>query len=284
MSVSIVIPCYNNETTIGLVVQECLQYADSVIVVDDGSTDASASMAEIAGAKTISLGENRGVGYALRYGINVALNMGYTTIVILDGDGAHDPNDIPNLLITHTQNENILTIGDRWTYYDGHHIPSTKLWANEFASYLINCCANVNLYDVACGFRVLDKSILENLSASDGFDFLYTMIFAAQKLGKVSNRSVAVRYDANTLWITKYQELLNLLTACHNHTDNKDVKHQIDLIQKTVKEWKVLKVQIVHPSETKILIAHPLKGLGGYIFQKQHPAFFDLNTLDIIEL
>ncbi|MFB6216450.1 MAG: glycosyltransferase family 2 protein [Candidatus Aenigmatarchaeota archaeon] len=98
MSVAAVIPGYNEEGTIGMVVEETKKYVDRVFYVDDGSIDDSKKIAEENGASVISYGRNVGKGYAVRVGFRAALKEGYDRIVVLDSDGQHDPAYIPNFL------------------------------------------------------------------------------------------------------------------------------------------------------------------------------------------
>ncbi len=99
IKVLIVIPAYNEQGKIGRVVAKIPKDAcDGVVVVNDCSTDATAAEAELAGATTISHPVNRGVGAAIRSGIDHALTNDYDVVVVLSGDDQHDPNDLPGLL------------------------------------------------------------------------------------------------------------------------------------------------------------------------------------------
>ena len=95
MKFIIVIPAYNEEKAIEMVVKESLRYS-YVLVVDDGSRDHTSTYARDAGAEVIKHTRNRGKGAALKTGIEYALNKGYDAMVMLDGDGQHDPNLYPN--------------------------------------------------------------------------------------------------------------------------------------------------------------------------------------------
>src|SRR5436853_5176520 len=96
----VVIPALNEEASIAQVVKEVREALTDahIVVVDDGSTDRTRMLARAAGADVISLPFNIGVGGALRAGFRFALRFGYQTVVQVDGDGQHDPDDIPRLL------------------------------------------------------------------------------------------------------------------------------------------------------------------------------------------
>src|SRR5690349_12474402 len=88
------IPAHDEAARIGPVVAGALRHVP-VLVVDDGSSDATAATAATAGARVLSLDPNRGKGAALRAGFAVALDDGAEAVITLDGDGQHDPAEIP---------------------------------------------------------------------------------------------------------------------------------------------------------------------------------------------
>jgi len=94
-----VIPAYNEQGKIGRVVNKIPKYVcDGIVVVNDCSTDRTAEEAASAGATLVNHPVNRGVGAAIRSGIDYALSNSYDAVVVLSGDDQHDPNDLPGLL------------------------------------------------------------------------------------------------------------------------------------------------------------------------------------------
>src|SRR6185503_10177809 len=93
-----VIPAYRCAATIGAVARGVRQHLERVVVVDDGSDDATAAEAAAAGAQVERFASNRGKGAALLHGIAVALAGEPAAVLLLDGDGQHDPSDAPALL------------------------------------------------------------------------------------------------------------------------------------------------------------------------------------------
>ena len=91
-------PCLNEEQAIGNVVRKLKPWVDTVVVVDDGSTDRTAMVARLAGAIVLKHKKNQGAGAAIRTAIHYALRMRYPICVVLGGDDQDDPHEIPRLL------------------------------------------------------------------------------------------------------------------------------------------------------------------------------------------
>ena len=109
-----VFPALNDEKVIGSLVLRAKQYADRVIVVDDGSSDRTAEVAKLAGAEVIRLEHTTGKAYAILLGLRHALETGCSVAVILDADGHHDPREIPRLAGMVFDGQADLVIGSRY--------------------------------------------------------------------------------------------------------------------------------------------------------------------------
>jgi glycosyltransferase involved in cell wall biosynthesis len=110
--IAAILPAFNEEVSIGSMVLRARRYADRVIVVDDGSSDRTAEIAEQAGAEVIQHPENRGKGAALRTGFE-SLN-GEKIVVTMDTDGQHNPSDIPKLVEPILKGEADMVNGSRY--------------------------------------------------------------------------------------------------------------------------------------------------------------------------
>jgi glycosyltransferase involved in cell wall biosynthesis len=120
-----VVPAYDEEAAIGPVVEEIRAYDPSidVVVVDDGSSDGTAASAAAAGAAVVRLPFNLGIGAAVQTGFRYALEHGYEVAVRLDGDGQHDPAELPKLLEPLARGEADVVTGSRFRELDGGYRP-----------------------------------------------------------------------------------------------------------------------------------------------------------------
>ena len=148
-----VIPCFNEAKTIAPLIAAVSRQLPLVLVVDDGSTDGSAVLAENAGAMVIRHEHNRGKGAALRTGLSQVLERGFEWAVTLDGDGQHAPDDLPVFQHCAEQTGARLIIGNRM--HNAHAIPRLRRWVNRFMSRQLSRCAGRYLPDTQCGFRLI---------------------------------------------------------------------------------------------------------------------------------
>jgi len=132
MKVVVVIPAYNEVTTIHDVASRALAQLRDVIVVDDGSTDGTASALDGLPVTLISNPANLGKGASLWRGFAVALAEGADAVVTLDADAQHRPEDIPRLLAAEQAQPGSIVIGAR--LWDKGKVPPVRYFGNRFAS------------------------------------------------------------------------------------------------------------------------------------------------------
>jgi glycosyltransferase involved in cell wall biosynthesis len=114
MKIIVVIPAYNESRTIGAVIDDCKKYADEVIVANDGSADETESVARAHGARVVTHIVNRGYGAALKTGIIAALKRDADSVVTIDADGQHEPQEIQKIVAPLQNGEADIVIGNRF--------------------------------------------------------------------------------------------------------------------------------------------------------------------------
>jgi glycosyltransferase involved in cell wall biosynthesis len=155
-----VVPSYNEEASIGHVVRRLRADAPSfeVLVVDDGSTDATAQIAEEAGARVLRLPFNLGIGGAVQAGFKFALENGYEFAVQVDGDGQHDPAEIDKLEAAMRERNVDMVCGSRFLTAD-HQYPapiSRRTGIHVFA-FLLSRIVGQRVSDPTSGFRLINR-------------------------------------------------------------------------------------------------------------------------------
>lgn len=191
-----IIPAYNEGKTIGSVVLKTKTFVDEVLVVDDGSTDDTSLVAESAGATVFKMPKNSGKAAAILSGLDIMANDGYDAVVMLDGDGQHDPKHIPQLLQPILDNRAEMVIGSRFLE-GGKGIPTYRKAGQVVLNKATSFGAGIKITDSQSGFRALSKEALQNLDfVSHGYNIETDMIgcFADRGL-KITEVPIGVEYD-----------------------------------------------------------------------------------------
>lgn len=182
---AIVIPAFNEIRTIRDVAQRALAQLPTVIVVDDGSTDGTASALDGLAVVVVRNGANLGKAASLRAGAEEAIRLGAVAIITLDGDGQHRPEDIPRLLEAHAAAPDRLVIGSR--LHAKGEIPTARYRANRFANFWISWAAGYPIVDSQSGFRIypawLFSKVRVNSGKASSFVFESQILIEAARLG-----------------------------------------------------------------------------------------------------
>ena len=160
MNVIAVIPACNEEKYIENVVNETKKYVSQVIVVDDGSSDSTGDIAKEKGAIVLRHVINLGLGAALKTGCDAAAKLGAKIIVTLDGDGQHDPCEIPKLINALERNNTGIVFGER--RFDSS-MPFVKKVGNNFFRILSNYFFKIKLKDTQTGYRVFTAETYDKI-------------------------------------------------------------------------------------------------------------------------
>lgn len=171
MKTIVVIPAFNEEATVGQVVAEVAAVGLSSVVIDDGSTDATGSVATAAGARVITMPVNVGVGGALRAAFRYAIEQGAQRVVQVDADRQHDPAAIPTLVAAADDGGFELVVGSRFAA-PGYPAPRVRRLAMRILARVVSRRVGVRLDDVTSGFRVITEPLLSVFAAHYPADYL----------------------------------------------------------------------------------------------------------------
>ena len=177
----VVIPAFNAAETVADIVRRVKGQGLPVLVVDDGSSDQTASLAAAEGAIVISHLRNQGKGSALRTGFNYALRSSYDGVVTMDSDGQHDPGDIRRLIEAGERQHAGIVVGNRMANGPAM-MPRGRRWANQVMSRIVSSLSRQDIPDSQCGFRLIRKEVLDSVPLSaKAFDIETEVLLAAAK-------------------------------------------------------------------------------------------------------
>lgn len=195
--ITAVLPAYNEEVSIGSMVLCARQYADRVVVVDDGSHDRTSAVAEMAGAEVVRHPQNMGKGAALKTGFEVA--NGTDIIVTVDSDGQHDPAEIPKLVAPILSGEADVVIGSRYISGRKTSTPAYRRAGQMVLDRVTNMDSGLAITDTQSGFRAFASHTLDAFRFDEnGLGIESEMLVDAARAGfRIKEVEIGVRYDVN---------------------------------------------------------------------------------------
>jgi glycosyltransferase involved in cell wall biosynthesis len=198
-NVTVILPAFNEEISIGSVVLLTKYYADSVIVVDDGSSDRTAEIARKAGAEVIVHEVNKGKGAALKTGFEAANDMGADIIVTMDSDGQHNPAEIPKLVDPIIKGEADMVNGSRYLNGLGKNTPSYRRVGQTILDGATKLNSGLQVTDSQSGFRAFSASMKDIFRfKAKGMAIESEMLADAGKYGlRIAEVEIGVRYDVD---------------------------------------------------------------------------------------
>jgi glycosyltransferase involved in cell wall biosynthesis len=188
----VLIPAYNEEGAIGGVVNEvrAVMPGVPVLVVDDCSGDATIHISRAAGARVLSLPHHLGLGGAVQAGYMLAFELGYDYVIRVDGDGQHDPRDIPKMLETLEREKCEMVIGSRFVDGSGEHSGALRALGIVFFRAVLRPILGRPVHDPTSGFVGVNRTALSVFSRS--FPLEYPEIEALVVLQRKRFRFVEV--------------------------------------------------------------------------------------------
>jgi glycosyltransferase involved in cell wall biosynthesis len=180
-----IIPAYREEKHISDITRRARLQLDHVLVVDDGSDDATAQRAREAGAEVIVHNQNRGKGEAIKTGLRHWLDRQFTYVVILDADGQHRPEEVERFIAAAATADTgaAFFLGNRMNNLAG--MPFVRRVVNRYMSDRISRVCGQRIPDTQCGFRMLDRQLIPELlgGGGDRFDYETEMLIIASRKG-----------------------------------------------------------------------------------------------------
>ena len=212
--ITVLIPAFNAANTLDTLLARLTRYVppENVLVVNDGSTDETLNIAERRGIKVISLEKNQGKGAALRKGFNVLQNdPNVEDVVTLDADLQHRPEDISRFVQKKKQGGADIVIGLR--NRTGTRMPIHRVLSNAITSYLVSLRTRTNILDSQCGFRLIGKNVLLNVTIeSSGFEAETEFLIKAIKQGfKIEFAPIETIYSGEQSHMTNWKTTMNFM-------------------------------------------------------------------------
>ena len=210
-NVAALIPCYYEEKHIHEVATRSHKQLDTVLVVDDGSTDKTSDEARAAGVDLVKHEKNAGKGAAIKTGLRTLLaRENIEFILILDGDGQHLPEEIPRFLTAANNTGAPMIVGNRMG--DTRDMPFVRRMTNRYMSWTISRVIGQRVPDSQCGFRMFHRSLAAEFLAveSAAFDFETEMLaLAARKGCIIGAATVSTIYGDEVSKIHPVRDTLN---------------------------------------------------------------------------
>ncbi len=219
------IPAYNEESHIENLVKSAKNHVDQVIVCDDGSTDDTASIAKKAGATVISHKENQGYGAAIISLFDYARKNNAEIMITIDGDGQHNPDQIPLLLDTITQHNVDVVIGSRFLNQNTK-TPGYRKRGIKIITSAANYGTDLKVSDSQSGFRAYSKNAIDAIHPTEE-----GMSVSTEILLKISNKGlslaeipITISYDDDT---SEYNPISHGITVLANTIKYVSIKHPL---------------------------------------------------------
>ena len=193
------IPEYNTEKTIGEIVEKSLHFVDKVIVCNDGSTDNTEKIAKEKGALVINHKKNLGYGAAIITLFEEARSLNSEIMITLDGDGQHNPDQIPTLITALTENNVDIVIGSRFLDKNTNS-PGYRKTGIKIITSASNYGTNFKVSDSQSGFRVYSKNAIDVIHPTEeGMSVSTEILLKASNKGlSVAEVPITISYEGET--------------------------------------------------------------------------------------
>ncbi len=219
-NVAALIPSYREEAHIKEVAIRTRLQVDNVFVLDDGSPDETAARAREAGVEVIRHEINQGKGAAIKTGFRQLLDRGFLYGIILDGDGQHRPEEIPDFIQAANETKAQFLIGNRMT--DTRTMPAVRKLTNSFMSWQISSRCGQPIPDTQCGFRMIHRDVVPFLFCeSNAYEYETEMLFIAAREGfKIESVPISTVYGSEQSKIHPVRDTIRFIQLMQRYRRN----------------------------------------------------------------
>ena len=215
MKICAVLPCYNVGALCVPVIEQTTEHVDKILALDDGSTDDTPKHLAAAGIATLAHKENAGKGAALITAFNHILDdpeyEEFDSILTIDGDGQHNPQEIPSLIEAYKREPQAVVIGTR--EIDRPDIQRRRRWGNITSRFFISWACGQYIPDTQSGFRLFSRELLEKVLPGLGPGRYETetsfLILAAREGHKVAPAPISTIYTDEAEQVSSFNPYLD---------------------------------------------------------------------------
>lgn len=208
-----IIPAYNVAATIAQVIEgvQCWIDAARIVVIDDGSTDGTAQIAQGTGVVVLRNPINQGKGAALKRGFGHACDQLFDAVITLDGDCQHDPAEIPRFIDCYFKTEADLILGDRTG--DFSRMPLDRRFSNKMTSLIISLITGKRVRDSQSGYRLIKTDVLKRITlVSQRYETESELLVKALRQGfAIAHVPIRTIYNAQPSHIHRLKDTLRFI-------------------------------------------------------------------------
>jgi glycosyltransferase involved in cell wall biosynthesis len=212
LHICVLVPTYNNEGTLPKVIEDVLNYTVNIIVVNDGSTDSTEEVLQRLDVITVlGYSKNRGKGWALRKGFELALEKGYHYTITIDSDGQHYASDLPLFLEKLQRVPDAIIIGAR--NMEQESVPGKSSFGHKFSNFWFKVETGISAPDTQSGYRLYPLLLLRDIKfVTRKYEFeIEVLVRAAWKGVKIDSVPVSVFYAPKEVRISHFRPVKDFL-------------------------------------------------------------------------
>jgi glycosyltransferase involved in cell wall biosynthesis len=210
--VCVIIPTYNNATTLAGVIEAVTAYSNHIIAVNDGSTDNTLEIVKrFPAVHLISYEKNKGKGWALRQAFTYAISKGYQYAITIDSDGQHFPSDLPALIEKLQTSPGSLIIGSR--NMDQSSVPGGSSFGHKFSNFWFRTETGIKCPDTQSGYRLYPLAPISKMHFyTTKFEFeIEILVRLAWKGIKIESVPVAVHYAPKETRVSHFRPNIDFI-------------------------------------------------------------------------